>query len=150
MQVYETLVLNYIKETGNHVIYRVTPMFEGNNLVATGVQMEAWSIEDEGESICFNVFIYNVQAGIIIDYATGNSSQDPNYTPENDTLTEVPEWANYIVNKSNGKIHKITCSGLPALENREYFATYEDALEYVETYFPNQSKPDCGTCKPKP
>lgn len=75
MQVYETLVLDYIKETGNHVMYRVTPFYEGNNLVCTGVQMEAWSVEDNGEDICFNVFIYNVQDGIYIDYATGESHE---------------------------------------------------------------------------
>lgn len=70
---YENMVADYIKETNNHVLYRVTPVFEGNNLVATGVQMEAKSVEDDGEGIEFNVFVYNVQPGITIDYATGNS-----------------------------------------------------------------------------
>ncbi len=70
---YENMVADYIKETNNHVLYRVTPVFEGNNLVATGVQMEAKSVEDNGEGIEFNVFVYNVQPGITIDYATGNS-----------------------------------------------------------------------------
>lgn len=71
---YENMVADYIKETNNHVLYRVTPVFEGNNLVATGVQMEAKSVEDNGEGIEFNVFVYNVQPGIKIDYATGNSA----------------------------------------------------------------------------
>ena len=71
---YENMVADYIKETNNHVLYRVTPVFEGNNLVATGVQMEAKSVEDNGEEIEFNVFVYNVQPGITIDYATGNSA----------------------------------------------------------------------------
>ena len=71
---YENMVADYIKETNNHVLYRVTPVFEGNNLVATGVQMEAKSVEDNGEGIEFNVFVYNVQPGITIDYATGNSA----------------------------------------------------------------------------
>lgn len=66
--------LLYIRETNNHVAYRVTPVFEGNNLVCSGVQMEAYSVEDSGEGICFNVYCYNVQPGITIDYATGNSS----------------------------------------------------------------------------
>ena len=57
----------------NHVLYRVTPIFEGNNLVANGVQMEAYSVEDNGKGIRFNVYVYNVQTGIIIDYATGAS-----------------------------------------------------------------------------
>ena len=71
---YENMVADYIKETNNHVLYRVTPIFEGNNLVATGVQMEAKSVEDNGEGIEFNVFVYNVQPGITIDYATGVSA----------------------------------------------------------------------------
>lgn len=70
---YENLVAGYIKNTGNHVLYRVTPVFEGNNLVAKGVQMEAYSVEDNGEGIKFNVFVYNVQNGVKIDYATGKS-----------------------------------------------------------------------------
>lgn len=73
MLLFETLVADYINETGNHVLYRVTPVFEGNNLVANGVLMEAYSVEDNGEGICFNVFFYNVQPGIEIDYATGES-----------------------------------------------------------------------------
>ena len=70
---FENMVADYVKETGNHVLYRVIPIFEGNNLVASGVQMEALSVEDEGEGICFNVYVYNVQPGIEIDYATGES-----------------------------------------------------------------------------
>ena len=70
---FENMVDSYVEETGNHVLYRVTPIFEGNNLVASGVQMEGFSVEDEGEGICFNVFVYNVQPGVVIDYATGNS-----------------------------------------------------------------------------
>ena len=70
---FENMVADYVKETGNHVLYRVTPVFEGDNLVASGVQMEAMSVEDEGEGICFNVYVYNIQPGIEIDYATGNS-----------------------------------------------------------------------------
>lgn len=75
---FENKVANYIKETGNHVLYRVTPVFEGNNLVATGVQMEAYSIEDHGKGIEFNVFVYNVQEGIEIDYKTGESRKVTN------------------------------------------------------------------------
>lgn len=71
---FENKVHEYINNNKkNHVLYRVTPIYEGNNLVANGVQMEAFSVEDNGEGICFNVYVYNVQPGIIIDYATGNS-----------------------------------------------------------------------------
>lgn len=71
---FENKVAKYIKETNNHVLYRVTPIFEGNNLLATGVEMEALSIEDNGKGIKFNVFVYNIQDGITIDYKTGNST----------------------------------------------------------------------------
>ena len=67
------MVADYVKETGNHVLYRVIPVFEGNELLARGVQMEALSVEDQGEGICFNVFVYNVQPGVEIDYADGSS-----------------------------------------------------------------------------
>ena len=70
---FENMVADYVKETGNHVVYRVTPIYEGDNLVASGVQIEAKSVEDDGEGICFNVYVYNVQPGIDIDYATGHS-----------------------------------------------------------------------------
>lgn len=70
---FENMVDDYVEETGNHVLYRVTPVFEGTNLVASGVQIEAFSVEDEGEGLCFNVYVYNVQPGITIDYATGES-----------------------------------------------------------------------------
>lgn len=71
---FENMVADYVKETGNHVLYRVTPVFDGNNLVANGVQMEAFSVEDAGEGISYNVYVYNVQPGIEIDYATGESA----------------------------------------------------------------------------
>ena len=70
---FENMVADYIKETGNHVAYRVTPIFNGDDLVCIGVQMEAFSVEDEGEGVCFNVFVYNVQPGITINYTTGES-----------------------------------------------------------------------------
>ncbi len=70
---FETEVCDYVESTNNHVLYKVTPVFEGDNLVASGVQMQALSVEDNGGGICFNVFVYNVQPGIEIDYATGKS-----------------------------------------------------------------------------
>ena len=77
MLTFENMVSSYIAATGNHVLYRVTPVFEGDNLVASGVQMEGWSVEDGGKGICFNVYCYNVQPGIVIDYQTGDSHEDP-------------------------------------------------------------------------
>lgn len=73
MNDFEILTANYIRKTGNHVFYRVTPVFEGNELVARGVQMEAFSVEDKGQGICFNVYIPNEQEDVEIDYATGDN-----------------------------------------------------------------------------
>lgn len=73
---FENMVDDYVEDTENHVLYRVTPIFDGDNLVASGVQMEAFSVEDEGEGLCFNVYVYNVQPGVVIDYATGESWEE--------------------------------------------------------------------------
>ena len=72
---FENEVADYVRKSDNHVLYRVTPVFEGNNLVATGVLMEAYSVEDRGEGVCFCVFVHNVQPGIEIDYRTGESKE---------------------------------------------------------------------------
>lgn len=74
---FENIVAQYIKDNkNNHILYRVTPIFKGDNKLASGVQMEALSIEDNGQGICFNVYCYNVQPGIVIDYATGDSYEE--------------------------------------------------------------------------
>ena len=73
---FENEVAEYVKSTGNHVMYRVTPVFEGENLLASGVLMEALSVEDNGKGICFNVYCYNVQPGVIIDYSTGENFEE--------------------------------------------------------------------------
>ena len=85
---FENMVADYIEETNNHVAYRITPIFSGSDLVCSGVQMEAYSIEDSGEGIFFNVYCYNVQPGISIDYATGNSS-GPSIEPETEAAKPV-------------------------------------------------------------
>lgn len=84
---FENMVADYVKETENHVLYRVTPVFEGNNLVASGVQIEAQSVEDQGEGILFNVYCYNVQPGVTIDYATGDSVLAENAEAQSNTAT---------------------------------------------------------------
>lgn len=84
---FENMVADYVKETGNHVLYRVTPVFEGNNLVASGVQIEAQSVEDQGEGILFNVYCYNVQPGVTIDYATGDSALAENAEAQSNAAT---------------------------------------------------------------
>lgn len=82
---FENMVADYIKETGNHVAYRITPIYIGKNLLASGVQMEAYSVEDKGDGICFNVYCYNVQPGVTINYATGSSSG-----PTEETSSQEP------------------------------------------------------------
>ncbi|MBR3864584.1 MAG: DNA/RNA non-specific endonuclease [Clostridia bacterium] len=101
MQVYEEELASYIKSTNKHVLYRVTPIFEGNNLLASGVLMEAYSIEDNGASICLNIFIYNVQTDYDINYADGTYEQSP----------ETIVYA-FVINKSNKKIHNWGCRNI--------------------------------------
>ncbi len=97
---FENEVAEYVRETGNHVLYRVTPVFEGENLVASGVIMEAKSVEDDGEGVCFNVYVYNVQPGVEIDYLTGESRLE-------EQTGEVHE---YILNTNSKKFHDMTCN----------------------------------------
>jgi len=124
---FENMVADYVRESGNHVLYRVTPVYDGNNLVASGVTMEAMSVEDGGEGICFNVFVRNIQPGIVIDYETGESMRDENYVPsaesydkdfydkdnyENSNNTEDDENGEYVLNTNTNKFHKPTCSSV--------------------------------------
>lgn len=85
---FENMVADYIKETGNHVAYRVTPIFKGNNLVCSGVQIEAYSVEDNGDGICFNVYCFNIQPNITINYADGSSSSSSGTTVKKETTTK--------------------------------------------------------------
>ena len=73
---WEEQVMNYLDDSENHVLYRVTPYFEGNELLARGVEMEAYSVEDQGEGVRFHVFVYNIQPGINLDYKTGESEEE--------------------------------------------------------------------------
>ena len=162
---FENMVADYVKETGNHVMYRVTPIFEGDNLLASGVLMEAKSIEDNGDGILFNVYCYNVQPGIAIDYASGNSTTDGTVaageeketpietTPEPTQEQQAPSEGTgvYAVNANNGKIHMVgecsaTGNGSNAMNNPVYFNTYEEAESYSQSIAPNQDKRKCGNC----
>ena len=136
---FENLVADYVKETENHVLYRVTPVYEGDDLVARGVQMEGLSVEDEGEGVSFNVFVYNVQPGITIDYATGESA----LSGEESGTTSGDEEMSYVLNTSSKKFHKPDCSSVSSIsaENREDYTGTRAAL-MEEGYEP------CGNCKP--
>ena len=127
---FENMVADYVKETGNHVMYRVTPLFKGNNLLAQGVQMEAYSVEDDGDGICFNVFVYNVQPQITIDYATGESSYNGTVIEPDDGDDYQTQSASYILNKNTKKIHLPSCYSVDQMKesNKEYYTGDIDDL----------------------
>lgn len=132
---FENMVADYIKETGNHVMYRVTPIYDGGNLVASGVQMEGYSVEDEGEGIYFNVYAYNVQPGVEIDYATGENQAA--------VTEETGEVQDFVLNTSSKKFHLPDCSGLNQTKEKnkqEYEGTREILL--AQGYEP------CKSCNP--
>ncbi len=103
---FEDMVADYVHETKNHVMYRVTPIFEGDDLVASGVQMEAESVEDDGEGISFNVYVYNVQPDITIDYATGD-----NWETSAENADAPEDKMTYILNTNTHKFHLPDCAG---------------------------------------
>ena len=165
---FETKVCDYIKNTGNHVLYRVTPIFDGDNLLADGVLMEAYSVEDVGEGIQFCVFAYNVQPGIGIDYATGDNwaesnaaSQEaaapivietPTQQPQTDTTVQItPEPSvpqesqetTYVLNTNTMKFHYPSCSSVDQMKekNKEiYTGNREDII--------NMGYMPCKRCNP--
>ena len=165
---FETKVCDYVKNTGNHVLYRVTPIFDGDNLLADGVLMEAYSVEDVGEGIQFCVFAYNVQPGIGIDYATGDNwaesnaaSQEaaapivietPTQQPQTDTTVQItPEPSvpqesqetTYVLNTNTMKFHYPSCSSVDQMKekNKEiYTGNREDII--------NMGYMPCKRCNP--
>lgn len=161
MTPFENMVADYVNETGNHVLYRVTPIFDGNNLLATGVLMEGKSVEDNGTGILFNVYCYNVQPGIVINYANGESSLDKSaevnvHGTENSGITEATETTQssfvavatpqqeqqttsatgaYAVNSKNGKIHKVgACPATGTGKSAMSSPVYFDSYEEAESY----------------
>ncbi len=128
---FEDMVADYVKETGGHVLYRVTPIYDGNDLVARGVQMEGYSVEDDGEGVCFNVFVYNVQPGIEIDYSNGNNRLDLNNAAAQDD--EEEKIVEEIRGNKRSKIYH--CPGQRAYEEMEdsknliIFDSEEEAIE---------------------
>ena len=165
---FETKVCDYVKNTGNHVLYRVTPIFDGDNLLADGVLMEAYSVEDAGEGICFCVFAYNVQPGIGIDYATGDNwaessgtyqsteasvaEETPAPQPETDTAVQItPESSapqetqqtTYVLNTNTMKFHYPTCSSVDDMKekNKQIYTGSRDEVI-------NMGYVPCKRCNP--
>ena len=165
---FETKVCDYVKNTGNHVLYRVTPIFDGDNLLANGVLMEAYSVEDAGEGISFCVFAYNVQPGIGIDYATGDNWAESSGTyqstaapvavetpapqPETDTAVQtspeslVPQESRqttYVLNTNTMKFHYPTCSSVDDMKEKNkqiYTGSREEVI--------NMGYVHCKRCNP--
>lgn len=165
---FETKVCDYVKNTGNHVLYRVTPIFDGDNLLADGVLMEAYSVEDAGEGISFCVFAYNVQPGIGIDYATGDNWAESSGTyqstaapvtvetlapqPETDTAVQItPEspapqesqGITYVLNTNTMKFHYPTCSSVDDMKEKNkqiYTGSREEVI--------NMGYVPCKWCNP--
>lgn len=134
---FENMVADYVKETKNHVLYRVTPIFVDDELVARGVQIEGYSIEDDGDGICFNVFAYNVQPNIEIDYKTGDSR-----LVESEESKQTGETT-YILNTNTKKFHLPSCSSADNISenNRSEYSGSRDQL-IKDGYSP------CGRCNP--
>lgn len=143
---FENEVARYVESTGNSVLYRVTPVFVGDELVARGVQMEAESVEDGGAGVSFNVFCYNVQPGIQIDYQTGESrrSQDAVATGESSSIQPSADQVAYVLNVSSGKFHLPDCPSVSKMADRnkrDVMSTYDEMI--VNGYSP------CGNCLPR-
>ncbi len=168
MNDFENLVGDYIKETGNHVRYRVTPVWTADNLVCDGLLVEGWSIEDEGDGICFCIYAYNVEPGIHIDYQTGDNYAEEGYDGSESTggsgysyggtssgqqngsgsgkdslLTEEDITGTYVLNKKSRKFHYPDCEGAIAMseKNREEYTGSRNEL-IIDGYTP------CPECQP--
>lgn len=155
---FEDEVAAYVKKTDNHVLYRVTPVFKGDNLVAEGVKMEAYSVEDKGEGVCFNVFVYNVQPYITIDYANGDSrlssdnsgsstNRDSNSSSNSKATIRskksTSKSTKYVVNTNTKKFHLPSCSSVAdtLAKNKKIFNTNREQL-ISDGYTP------CKKCNP--
>ncbi len=138
---YENLVADYVKSTGHHVLYRVTPIYEETNLLANGVLMEAQSVEDAGIGFC--VFVYNVQPGVILHYEDGTNEVDPNYTPPVTTQESVTTSGStsgtsssqsgtcqYVLNTNTMKFHYAGCSSVGQMseKNKQYSNASRDEI----------------------
>jgi len=142
----ENAVADYVEATGNRVLYRVTPVFVGDELVARGVQMEARSVEDGGVGVSFKVFCHNVQPGIEIDYRTGESrrSQDAAATGGSSSIQPSADQVTYVLNVNSDKFHLPDCPSVGKMADRnksDMLSTYEEMID-------NGHLP-CGNCLPR-
>lgn len=153
---FETKTVQYVEKTGNHVLYRVTPVFKKNDLVCRGVLMEAYSVEDDGKGIQFCVFCYNVQPGIKIDYATGETSLKSNAATTTESAADKGDMTSgiqkasgdnedtsYVLNTNTKKFHYPSCSSVKQMSDRNRRDVTESRNELIaEGYSP------CKNCNP--
>ena len=147
---FENMVADYVKETGNHVMYKVVPVFEDDDLLCKGVHMQAYSVEDEGDGISFNVFCYNVQPGVDIDYSDGTSVLGETEAPENINTKPYAEdnknteiSSKYILNTNSNKFHYSSCSAVDRMSEsnkQEYSGSRQDLI--------NRGYDPCKLCNP--
>lgn len=148
---YENMIDDYVEATNNHVLYRVTPVYYDEDLVCRGVIMEGWSVEDNGAGICFNIYCYNVQPGIEIDYATGQnwlSSEAPSYNTDYEEKSSHNDYHSdaemtYVLNTNSMKFHYEHCDSVAKMseKNKEVVTATRDQLV-------NQGYTACGACNP--
>ena len=146
---FENLIADYVEETGNHVLYRVTPIYKGYELVARGVLLEAVSVEDAGDGVQFNVYCYNVQPGVVINYFDGTSHLEGETPPpaddgeSNDDGNSDPEDTYYVLNKSSKKIHLPTCTYAKNMKEENK----EESTKTLEE-LAGEGYSACSVCKP--
>lgn len=140
---FENMVADYVKESGNHVLYRVTPIFDGDNLLARGVQLEAKSVEDNGEGICFNVYAYNAQPDIAINYETGESAFGD--VPPKSSSSKEPniESAEYVINTDSKLIHLPSCRSATNIKDENKELTTKSKTELIAEGYST-----CKRCNP--
>lgn len=131
---FEEQIADYIRQTDHHVLYRVTPVFAGDNLLASGVQMEAISIEDSGSGVCFNVYVYNNQPGVVIDYATGENTPAP-----------IPEGQQekFVLNTGSKRFHLETCDGVKTMSEKN-----KELYQGTRQLLLDMGYKPCGSCNP--
>jgi len=140
---FEVEVARYIEDTGNHVLYAVTPYYDGKNQIASGVQIQAYSVEDKGRGVCFNVYCFNVQPGYDIDYMTGEVTASSEESCDAVSASRDNYKRTYVVNTSSGKFHYPSCTGVAEMaeKNKKTVKTTRSKL-IKKGYEP------CGSCNP--
>ena len=135
---FENMVADYVKETNNHVLYRVTPIYTDENLLADGVLMEAESVEDKGKGISYCVYVYNVQPGIKIDYETGDSS-----AKDSRRFEQSSAKGTYIINENTNKFHKSDCRSVKMMKDKNKKTYTGKRSELI-----NSGYEPCKNCNP--